>query len=654
MNETDSSDSFSASEQQAVSGVSSSPFAYAFGITTMKPKKLLVIDDSATFREAITLAGEDLGWEIYADDTLDEIKDWLAGNRPDVVLFDWELSGKKSKNKSDEVLSEEQMVRRRRKYARLLQDRQLTERTLLLSDAMDEQRRQFVAEYGLAGARLKPFDLGRFEEEIRLPDRFAASDLHGIGERQFSNNQLVEMLRKIPPTIDILDRDLNVLWSNKSTKGKRITREQRLITKWLLVEIEAGGARNVVRRLDWDGGKGCFLESRLYPIGDGLYGLERDWRNKGERPHDHEFLNLEDNKDLSLDGWLRAVARLLAQRYAISRFRVYKIAPLPHTQGLEQEHAPLVVPKFQSGGGIDPNTEAWLRGGFEPRCIPHIKDILEASDAPAPKWIDDSKTSIICEKMAHVRYGEPGTSRVLFPVRGDGNRVIALLAMDRRLDHIKGLQGFDKEVVELATRMASDEAGVLSQDQWSLMKGLVQDIARRVGAWLQEDEERRTAEWRRSISSILIKTFAVTTGSLEMTYDGISRVCAELARTWNEEKISGMIRGSTSWLLQERKGLPISDWYVVLINDTHWQAVAGWGNIYEIYRQQGEQMQSPAPNIVAIEKAWTGVMIQDLQAWLRGIPHPSRDSTVSKMWAKQSAVGWRFQCRWRARYAPRW
>nr|VFK07218.1 MAG: Response regulator receiver domain-containing protein [Candidatus Kentron sp. LPFa]VFK23953.1 MAG: Response regulator receiver domain-containing protein [Candidatus Kentron sp. LPFa] len=493
---------------------------------TEEQKKLLVIDDSAAFREAIALTGEDYGWEVYADDTLDGIKNWLAENRPDIVLLDWQLPGN------------------RRKYVELLQDHHLTERTLLLSSGnIDEKRGQFVARYGLAGARVKPFDLTRFFEEesellsqkiglshrsiksrfiSKLPGRSVISGLRRSGRQKFNNDQLVEMLRKIPPMIDILDSDLNVIWNNKQAgKGSPtpLAFEHHLIAKWLQVEIEEKQTGNVVRRLDWDGEKGCFLESRLYPVGNDLYGLERNWRDEGERPHDHEFLNLEGDKDLTLKKWLQAVARLLAQRYAISRLRVYKVVPLPNTEGLERKHAPLMAPKFQSGGGIEPDTKAWLRGGFKPECIHHIKEALDDEGVSAPRLVRDlvDRDPSICKDIARVKYGDTGTSRVLFPVRNQEKQIVALLAMDRRLDHIKELEKFDKEVVELARRMASDKAGVLTEKQWSLMQGLVADIGRRVSIWLREDEDRRTADWHDAISRALIDIFAATMNSPEMT-----------------------------------------------------------------------------------------------------------------------------------------
>nr|VFK07221.1 MAG: GAF domain [Candidatus Kentron sp. LPFa]VFK23956.1 MAG: GAF domain [Candidatus Kentron sp. LPFa] len=93
-----------------------------------------------------------------------------------------------------------------------------------------------------------------------------------------------------------------------------------------------------------------------------------------------------------------------------------------------------------------------------------------------------------------------------------------------------------------------------------------------------------------------------------------------------------MIQGTTPWSQQAEKGFPISDWYIALIlDDTHWQVVAGWGNAYEIYRQQGEQMQGPAPHMVATKEAWKGVMIQDFQAWSKKTLYLSHDGAISEM-----------------------
>nr|VFK29360.1 MAG: Response regulator receiver domain-containing protein [Candidatus Kentron sp. MB]VFK74762.1 MAG: Response regulator receiver domain-containing protein [Candidatus Kentron sp. MB] len=572
------------------------------------PQKLLVIDDSDAFREAITWAGEDHGWVVYADDNLERVQVWLAQHAPDVVLLDWQLPGQQ-----------------RRKYAELLQGHRLTERTLLLSGAMNDERRAFITEYGLAGGRLKPLDLNRFEEEIRLPDSTALMNA-GKGGSTFSDEQLVAMIHKIPAAVDILDGNLDIFWSNERAKQEEITREQRLIMKWLQVELddETKAKRNIVRRLDWDGKRERFLESKLYRINNDFYVLERDWRDQNEQLYDHAFLNLEDGKDLALDDWLQAVARLLAQRYAISRFRVYKISPLPYTEGLESTQTPLVEPKFQTGGGIEPEVESWLRGGFEPRQIPHIEKARHPGYKPAPMFVDDKEDTGVDKSLARVRYGETGTSHVLFPVRTVGG-IVALLALDRRLDHVRELQGFDREVVQLAMRMASDDAGALSHEQWPLMRGLIEDIGRRVGIWLREDEERRIANWHTSISNVLINTFAATVNSPEMTYEGISQVFILLARVWNEEKISGIIQGSTPFSEQSKKGAPISDWYLVLIiDDAHWQAVAGWGEAYETYRQQEEQMSGPPPRLVADQEAWKALMIQDFQSWsrkARGVSH---------------------------------
>ncbi|VFM96027.1 MAG: CheY chemotaxis protein or a CheY-like REC (receiver) domain [Candidatus Kentron sp. G] len=570
-------------------------------------KRLLVIDDSHAFREAIELAGEKHGWQVYADDRLDGITEWLEGNSPHVVLLDWRLPGQ-----------------RREGYGQLLRERGLTERTLLLSATVDKKRRAFVEAYGLAGIRLKPLDLNRFDEEIGLPSPSESPD-PTFGFTRKSLGKLRDVVDKIPPAIDILDRNLGTLWSNRKARELPLTQEQYLIAKWLQVEIAKDTTRSVARRLDWDGNQERFLESRLYPINDNYYALERDWRRKNERPHDQEFFNLEEQNP-TLENWLQAVAKLLAQRYAISRFRVYKIGPLPHTKDLEDQHPPLVTPKFQSGGGIEPDTDSWLRTGFKQDGIRDIDSALQEGYTPRPELVHDTLQGADDPRIPRVQYGERGTFRVLFPVRHpDSRETVALLAMDRRLDHAGGLQGFDKEVVELARRMASDEVGVLSEQQWSLMKGLVEDIGRRIATWLAEDERDRTAGWHETISRILIDTFADTTGSPEMIYEGISQVCTRLAGEWNKEekagerKISGHIRGITPWLEQDEKGPPVSSWCIATVDgQQHWRVVAGWGAAFEACRRNGGRTAN-LHNVVEEEAPWKAVVIQGFQTWSKTV-----------------------------------
>lgn len=564
-------------------------------------KQLLVIDDSSTFREAIELAGKAHGWEVCAEDKLDKITGWLINHSPSVVLLDWQLPGQQ-----------------RQRYVELLQMQELTECTLLLSGAMDDARKRFVKDYGLAGIRLKPLDLERFDREIQLPLSQPTKEarLSSQSERTLT---LEEFADESPVAIDMLNRDLvHVTWGNKKAQEEPLGSEEHLIIKWLHAEIEASRRGNV-RRIDWDGEKGCFFESTLYRSGDN-YALTRDWRDKNERPRDHEFLNLEEENP-TLENWLQAVAGFLAKRYAISRFRVYKIAPLPHTEGLEDEHLPLVVPEFQSGSGIEPDTNDWLRTGFQQNEIPDIDSALQKGYTPTPEPVHGAMQGVRNPHIPRVQYGESGTFRVLFPVDLDDGQTVALLAMDRRLDHIGALRGFDRAVVDLATRMASDEAGVLNERQWNLMKGLVEDIGRRIAAWLENDEKDRVVEWHKAISKMLISTFADTASSPEMIYDGISQVCTALADKWNEEKkdgkrkISGHVRGITPWPEQDEKGPPVSAWCIAIVDDRQgWQVVAVSGMAYESCRSNGGWVGIPHA-IAAQGEPWKAAVIQAFQAW---------------------------------------
>ncbi|WP_141699116.1 response regulator [Candidatus Thiosymbion oneisti] len=544
---------------------------------------LLVIDDNEIFRESIELKGKDQGWNLLASDDIDDIRHWLSDHVPDIVLFDWQLPGE-----------------HRRDYARMLQDRGLTSRTLLLSSAeIDNARRRFIERYGLAGYKLKPLDMDQFETEIQpLPHREGWEGLETVANR-------------LDVCIDILDRDLNPSWSNAAAKRQPATFEQRLIIKWLRADLTAK-EQKATRRLDWIGEQECFLESRLFALGTGGYWLAREWRAPSDRPHDHELLNLEKSDDLQ--GWFRAIAELLAQRYAISRFRVYKIAPLPCTEGLEEPKGPLVMPLFQAGGGFRPSVEVWHRSGFLATENPCVKDALVAGYKSVPEYVDDGNSHIGCKEIG---YGPTGTYRVQFPVCKANDQPVALFVLDRRLDHIKETEGFDRKVVDIATRMASDEAGSLNPEQCSLMKGLVEDIGKRLmTARLNADEDLRSKNWHEAISRALQNTFAETGRSPEMVYEGLSQVCVRLMDAWKKDDISGRILGTTSWDGIDGKP-PISTWYIALLtDDTHWQAVAGVGDSYDQCRREGQQGLSEPHRIAVSTAAWQAVVVQDFQSWL--------------------------------------
>jgi DNA-binding NarL/FixJ family response regulator len=543
---------------------------------------LLVIDDSQSFRENIQDEGTHRHWSVLASDEVLQISQWLEQHAPDVVLLDWQLPGQQ-----------------RRDFARMLQDRGLTDRTLLLSSAeMDNRRRALINEFGLAGFKLKPLDLDRLEEEIRLPTQ--PQPWPG----------LEAMANQVDVCIDILDNALNPIWSNEEARKQPLAFEQRVILQWLRAHLAATSER-AARRLDWDGEKSRFLESRLFALRSGHLWLARDWRAPGDRPHDYELLNID--KSSGLRPWLRAVARLLAQRYAISRFRVYKIAPLPTGPGLEEAPSPLVLPLFQSGGGFATSADAWLESGFLVEANPLVHRLFNTDGPLPPEHVDDSNPRAGCQE---IRFGDKGTRRVQFLVRDQESGPVALFAIDRRLDHASSLTDFDREAVEIATRMASDEAGMLDDRQWSLMTGLVGDIGERLSRRLTADEDNREKDWHEAISRAMRDTFSEAGRSPEMTYEGLSQVCKQLSESWQTEAISGHVMG-TSPRHHPRRAEPLGAWYVALLDgDDSWQSVAGTGSAYDHCRREGRQVLGEPHRTASRGHAWQAVVIQDFQRWL--------------------------------------
>lgn len=552
-----------------------------------RKKKLLIIDDSEIMRESIAGSGEEHGWEVAGYDTLDDVQVWLEANTPNVVLLDWQL----------ESASPQQ-------FAELLGDKELLGHTLLLSAVSDDRRKEFITSYGLAGLRLKPVDLDNFDEFVALSVAADVEiDIEGIVDH-------------LPPALDLLDKNLNILWSNKKAKESSPTPEHRRIMNWLKAELNSSGTAEPVRRLDWDGGENRFLDTRMYSLSDNRYWLARDWRGQSEQPHDQELLKLEESENRTK--WHQAVANLLAERYEITRTRIYKVANLPVTDGLEDQSLQLVIPLFQSGGGFRPNIETWLNTGFLVGSNSNFTNALSIDKQPGPETASNIPPPRPgCE---HIDFGPTGTTRVQFPVRNDKNETIALFALDERSDHLSQLTGFDKEVVEIAKRMANDQITALSDEQWSLMRGLMKDIAKRMARRLQEGEQKRIVEWHNAISQVLGETFSTSQRSTEMTYDGLAAVCAGLAEQWVEEDrsgkiISGRIMGTSRWDTN-RPVEPLSAWFIALMTDeNHWQAVAGWGVAYGVCRQQGEQELFEPLATAYRGTPWESVLIQDYVEW---------------------------------------
>jgi DNA-binding NarL/FixJ family response regulator len=544
----------------------------------MAERKLLLIDDSETMREAIAESGLRHGWKVAAYATLDEVQNWLEKNTPDVVVLDWQL-GRATPPQ----------------FAELLDGKGLLKKTLLLSAISDNKREKFIQDYGLAGLRLKPVDLDKFDDFVALPD---ASD---------DGYDILNIVEHLPPALDLLDKNLNILWSNEKAKEFPPAPEHRRIMNLLKAGFSSSEAESM-RRLDWDGGRKRFLDTRMYKLPDDRYWLARDWRKAGDHPRDQEVLKFEDSEDRT--EWHQAIALLLAERYGITRTRIYKVANLPVTDGMGEQHSQLVIPLFQSGGGFKPDTETWMNTGFL------VASNEQFAKERGPEAVKNGHLRPGCK---HIDFGANGTTRVQFPVRNGDNKTIALIALDGRLDHLEQLNGFDKKVVETAKRMASDQTNALSTGQWSLMSGLMEDIAKRMARRLLEGEQRRIVEWHNAISQVLAETFSKSQRSTEMTYDGLTAVCTGLADKWvekgkNGKMLSGHIMGTSPWDANRPEAL--SAWFIVLMTDkNHWQTVAGWGGAYKACRQRGEQelllpletAQSGAP--------WKAVLIQDYKNW---------------------------------------
>lgn len=546
-------------------------------------KSLLVIDDAKGFCERVSDEAEASGWQVLASSDLAAISTWLDSHAPDVVLLDWQLPGQT-----------------RNDFVALLTEQKLTDRTLLLSNAYSPERQAFVGQHSLAGLRLKPLDMEHFEAAIALPARGSKA-----APQMFDDQAMLAVINALPLAANILDNDLTPLWSNAKADKKGLSSEHLYVVKWLRAEL--GEDKTAVRRLDWDSASDCFMESRLYRLNGTGFWLARDWREReDQQPHDSALLGLQGK---NRNAWLKDVSKLLAQRYGISRLRVYKIASLPTTEGLEEACPSLVVPLFQSGGGINPSEPAWFNTGYLTSKNPDVTAAIASGYRPEPHITSDTDA-----------FDDTGGKRVLYPVRDSKDRVVALLAFDRRLDHLRETSpDEDKTIVKLAQRMAGDVAFDKQQLGW--MKGLLDDIGRRLNDWLEHSQSRRSQEWHHAISIALRDIFVESRPALEMPYDALSSLCYRLRARWNHPgteglpSIAGHILGNTTY---SNNMLPaIASWQVVHIRRSqYWHAVAGDGEVHCACNRLGD-IPLQHQNLLNASRGEPGqaVVIQDFRTW---------------------------------------
>lgn len=564
--------------------------------TPTTPLRLLLIDDHAEFTKTVEIYAAMQGWTVQVGH---DAAKWKSGRRkPDLVLLDFGLGGS-----SLSALEA---------WAEKLRDAGLLGSTWLLSGSSGADRQEFVQRWGLRGYLRKPIDLSQIPKLAEQTVAPQAQPLPELGTPSFPLDQLAKQL---DPAIDIIDlASLEVVWTNHDAT-KPLTKHDRKLLRLLEDELwspEGMGAS--AQRLDWDAERGAYRYTRLYPVGE-HYWLTRDWR-EGETIHDADLFELDAMPDLG--SRLQAAALYLAKRHGITRLRVYKIAELPYCSALESEPpSPLVMPLFERGRGFKQDARHWLQTSFPLHDNDSVTRASDPNYVCTPELVADGVEHVGC---ADIEYGDAVT-RAQFPVRHDG-KMRALLAFDRRRDHLISLTAEDKELAEVALRIAGVFDGPLITEEVAAMQGLLQDMGTRLLGWLKEDEAERKRAWHTRISDVLHHSLIEQPRARDAEpFDALSCICKQLLKEWREPTIAGRVWGLSLdgyTCTTDPRPQPLSGWYIALAQGKEqWVAVAGEGPIYYKYQAHGSPLPMLPPHRHAFDgKLWQAQAIQDFQAWL--------------------------------------
>lgn len=340
--------------------------------------------------------------------------------------------------------------------------------------------------------------------------------------------------------------------------------------------------------LDWDGRKNLPVECRLYDLGGGYFWYMRDWRFDRAQAIDEVFAHIE--KERSLVDRFEGLANYLADRWSISRLRLFEVTVLPDGRGMlgkkqnwistDQKFSEtreiaerfLVVPRLQSGLGWpdDQTGEAeekkrqpadWWRERFawkkftqamyqKPKDIKDHENWIKRSDInPSALQVEAEHylyEAVLepCEVNKVVDWGTcdrrllvlvPDASLESVEPKSVGSHEIrplsAILDMDRRSDHLLGdkakqFNGKEKQRIRLLSEGVIGEE--LDADMVrSMNHGALSAVRDRVGQWLADARVERERLWEGYISRAIADTVGQGQGMA-----ALSKLCDALLAAW--------------------------------------------------------------------------------------------------------------------------
>lgn len=384
-------------------------------------QQLVVVDDAEPVRTAFMNYAALLGWRVFASSGAEQPAG-LDDQAPILVLLDLSL-GQNS--------PERWLTGFRKNHPQAM---------VYLLTGLDENAPEiaaFRARSDIAGVLRKPLQLSRLPGLAKIgelqPEAGTATPTASTPPActTCSASLLEQAVAFIHPIIRLLDpKTLACVYHSREAPWDPSDRMMQRMARHLAEHSDEVR----VDRTDWDVAKQKFQRRRLYRAGP-WYWLAEDWREQAE---DSEFMRLALPQDW--DAQLNALFMIFRQHWDITRLRFYRLAPL--AGGTPRQPDYLIRPLWQHGGGFQDandvptdNEEIWKRNEYRLRESPHTQRVF--ADATQPWAVSEvpvpcSTSAMACHSVA---WGN-ATHTACIPLRDARGNPVAMLALDRRSDHL--------------------------------------------------------------------------------------------------------------------------------------------------------------------------------------------------------------------------
>ena len=504
-------------------------------------KQIWVIDNDTYFLSRLSIAAARIGWDIVQLDSADPSK--LPDGEPELILLDRELS---SNTKESQKLLK-QWLQTLSEYK---------QRCYLITHDKEDEGRRLVADYELAGLKIKPLNVERIEDWAYRTHQ-KEKDTIDSSETQDGQHHWQEYIKAINVPTIVLDHDLHLVAKNRAARlapifssvwpkvGATPNAEAQRMLNMMLHELEPPNqqkaATDCAIRCEWDARNKQWREWRLrsYPekFAPGKYMLTFATYSKDAE----HMMPLSGASHSSLTEYMDALAKHLAELWGITRLRLYRVEELVGRYAEDALEGHLLLPLLQFGGGLTTSKENWQDSAQ-----------LLSENQYTKKMPSAKETKLIVHDNS-VAKGFPGvgfskdTTRVNMLIRDTGGRLLGMISCDRRFDHfdpVANPEGAEREWQEsdnrharLAMQFVSD-LGELSEDEAGRMQGLFNQVHDHLALILARLANERLGAWQRQITSIFTKRMdsllraEAVTGQHEHSMKALRQTFIELLSAW--------------------------------------------------------------------------------------------------------------------------